>query len=268
MIESIITAAKPARMVEGDYYGEDGLLYCGKCRTPKQARVMVSGHEFKPAALCKCEEERIAAENAEYKRREREDEISHNRDVCFPDRKLREWTFDKDDGSEIIQRAKGYVEKFPELREQGKGILLFGGTGVGKTFAAACIANALLDKGYRVLLTNFQRIAYKISETQHDRQEYLDSLNDFDLLIIDDMESERQTEFMGEIVHSVINARYNAALPLIVTTNATAEEIKNPTDIRKERVYSRLLEMCYPIQVKGVDRRREKLKQEYERSKQ
>lgn len=267
MIESIINAAKPARIDEGDYYGEDGLLYCGKCNTPKQAKIWVSGQEFKPAALCKCEEERIARENAEYKRREREDMIAHNRDVCFPDKKLREWTFDKDEGSEIIQRAKGYVEKFPEMREQGKGILLFGTVGTGKTFAAACIANALIDRGYKVLTTNFSRIANKLQD-QRDRQEYLDSLNDFDLLILDDLEAERQTDYMSEIVHSVINSRYNAALPLIVTTNATAEEIKNPTEIRKERVYSRILEMCYPIQVKGTDRRREKLKQEYERSKQ
>ena len=69
---------------------------------------------------------------------------------------------------------------------------------------------------------------------------------------------------MDEIVQSIIDSRYRSGKPLIVTTNLTAQELKNPLDIRKQRVYSRLFEMCIPIEVKGKDRRKEKLKSSYD----
>jgi DNA replication protein DnaC len=68
---------------------------------------------------------------------------------------------------------------------------------------------------------------------------------------------------MQEIVFNVIDSRYRAGLPLIVTSNLTAEEIKNPADISYQRIFSRLLEMCVPIEVKGEDRRRKILKNSF-----
>ena len=95
------------------------------------------------------------------------------------------------------------------------------------------------------------------------KQEYMDSLDKFDLIVIDDLASERDTEYMGEMVQSIIDARYRAGKPLIVTTNLTSAELKRPSDIRKERIYSRLFEMCIPVEVIGKDRRKEKLKRDY-----
>ena len=88
------------------------------------------------------------------------------------------------------------------------------------------------------------------------KQEYIDELNRFSLLVIDDLASERDTEYMNEMVIDIIDARYRSGKPLIVTTNLTAQELNNPKDIRKKRVYSRLLEMCVPLEVKGTDRRK------------
>lgn len=69
---------------------------------------------------------------------------------------------------------------------------------------------------------------------------------------------------MSEIVMNVIDSRYRSKKPIIVTTNLTSEEIKNPTDVSKQRIYSRLLEMCYPVEVKGTDHRKRKLKDDFE----
>ena len=95
------------------------------------------------------------------------------------------------------------------------------------------------------------------------KQEYIDGLNQFDLLVIDDLASERDTEYMGEIVQNIIDSRYRSNLPLIITTNLTSDELKHPSTIRKERIYSRLFEMCVPVEVKGSDRRKEKLINNY-----
>lgn len=250
---------------EGDYE-IDGLLYCVKCHTPKQCRVNIFGVERKPYCLCKCATEKRDAEEAERKRQEFEVKIAKFRKAGFPESKMQSWTFANDDGgnSHVTKIALNYVENFAEMRKRGKGLLLYGEVGVGKSYYAACIVNALIDRGYPCLMTDFPRLEKTISGMYDGKQEYIDGLNRFPLLVIDDLARERDTDYMIEIVQDVVNNRYLAGLPTIITTNLTAEEIKNPVDIRKQRTYSRLLEMCVPVEVIGKDRRRKQLKQDYD----
>lgn len=245
-----------------DYIGEDGLLYCGKCHTKKQTRIFLFGEERTPPCLCKCRQEQREREEAEHKRILFEDKVKRLRQMGFPEREMQEWTFANADGSneKLISAAQRYVDNFKEFRKNGKGLLLFGTVGTGKTFISACIANALIDRGYPVLMTNFARIANTVSGMWEGKQEYYDSLNDYQLLVLDDLAAERKTEYMSEIVFNVIDARYRAGLPLIVTTNLTSEELKHPADISYQRTFSRLLEMCIPVEVEGKDKRLEKLK--------
>lgn len=259
-----IEATSNIRANEGDYI-VDGLLYCHKCNTPKQVRITLFDMVRTPFCLCKCEAERKKAEEEEQKRVEFEKEIKRLRSVGFPDSDLVNCTFDKDDraNEKISNIARKYVENFKELRAKGKGLLFYGTVGTGKTFISSCIANALIDKGYSCLVTNFARLVNTLTGMYDGKQEYIDGLNKFSLLIIDDLASERDTEYMGEIIQTIIDSRYRSGLPLIITTNLSGSELKNPTDIRKQRIYSRLFEMCIPLEVKGKDRRKEKLKEDY-----
>lgn len=256
-------SAQAVRAEEGDYI-VDGLLYCHKCHTPKQTRVEVFGEIRTPYCLCKCQAEKRDAEIAERKRIEAMQRVERLRRMGFPDAEMQSWTFANDDhqNERISKIANAYVDKFDEMKRNGKGLLLFGGVGTGKTFIAACIANALIDKLHPALVTNFARLTNTISGMYDGKQEYIDGLDRFDLLVIDDLASERDTEYMGEIVQNIIDARYRARLPLIVTTNLTSEELKHPAEMRKQRIYSRLFEMCIPLEVSGVDRRKRKLRQE------
>lgn len=256
-------AAENIKAEQGDYYGDDGLLYCGKCNTKKQTRVNILGHERTPMCLCKCAVEKREREEADRKRVEFERRVKEYRRMGFPESDMQEWTFANDDRSneKISTVARNYVENFEKMREDGKGLLLFGKTGTGKSFAAACIANALIDKGYPVLMTNFARIRGTLQGLFDGRQAYLDSFNRFPLLILDDLAAESKSEYMQEIVYEVINNRYLAGLPLIVTANLTADELKHPADITNQRIFSRLYEMCIPLEVKGEDRRRDALKE-------
>lgn len=256
------TAAQNIKAEQGDYI-IDGLLHCGKCNTPKQCRVVILGKERTPYCLCKCEIEKRDREEAERKRIEFEKRVRDLRRMGFPESDMQRWTFENDDmtNEKISTVARNYVENFGKMREDGKGLLLFGKTGTGKSFAAACIANALIDKGYPVLMTNFARIRGTLQGLFDGRQEYLDSFNRFPLLILDDLAAESKSEYMQEIVYEVINNRYLAGLPLIVTTNLTADELKHPADVTNQRTFSRLFEMCIPIEVTGNDRRRDALKE-------
>lgn len=266
LIDGIAQAAAEANAAQdGDYISDDGLLYCGKCKTPKQCKVNIFGSERTVYCLCKCGVEKRDAEKAEQERRERLMKIQRMRQTGFPDGDMQNWTFENDDGKNeyISEIARNYVKNFDEMKKRGKGLLLFGTVGTGKTFISACIANALIDSGHACLVTNFARLVNTISGMFEGKQDYIDSLNRYDLLVIDDLASERDTEYMGEIVQNIIDSRYRAGLPLIITTNLTGDELKRPAEIRKQRIYSRLFEMCVPVEVKGKDRRKQKLRDEY-----
>ena len=250
-------------IIDKNDYEKDGIIHCGRCHAPKQHLVKLSGEMTLVRCICKCEEEQIKAERIAEAEREREMRIKATRKMGFPDPEMVNWTFDKDDGAnERISRiGRKYVENFDKLK---RGLLFYGSVGTGKTFISVCIANELINRGYPVMVTNFARLTNTIQGMFTGRQEFLDGLDYYKLLVIDDLASERDTEYMGEIVQNIIDSRYRARLPLIVTTNLTADELKNPADIRKERIYSRLWEMCIPVEVTGNDRRKEKLKAEFQ----
>ena len=74
------------------------------------------------------------------------------------------------------------------MKDRSSGLLLWGDVGTGKTFFAGCIANALLDKGIPVLMTNFARILNTLAGMHsEDRNLFIDSMNRYSLLIIDDL---------------------------------------------------------------------------------
>lgn len=246
---------------QGDFLGEDGLLHCHKCNTPKQCRVEILGIVRTPMCLCKCQVEQREREEAERKRIAFEKRVKEMRRAAFAEAEMQSWNFESDDGesSQIIGIAKRYVENFDKMLKDGKGLLMFGTVGNGKTFAAACIANALIDKGYPCKMATFSDIAKDIFDGKLNPHD----LNRFALLVLDDLMAERKTEYMQEIVFNVIDSRYNANLPTIITSNLTAESIKNPADLAYQRIFSRLLEMCVPIEVKGEDRRRKMLKNSF-----
>ena len=157
---------------------------------------------------------------------------------------------------------KRYCANFAQFKEDGKGLILYGGVETGKTFIACCVANELIEKGYNVLATNFSRIVNTVWNEQ-DKQAYFDKLNTFDLLVIDDLGAERNSDYMQEIVFNVIDSRDRAGLPVIITTNLTLDEMKAPADLTRQRIYSRVLKMCFPVEVSGIQRRREIVKRDY-----
>lgn len=244
---------------DGDYEGENGLLYCGKCNSPKQCEIRLSGRVLRPYCLCECEAKAVKLQQDSEKAENLKEEIERTRKSGFPDPELMQWTFAIDDranekASDISLR---YCTHFLSMKEKGKGILFLGNCGTGKTFLAACIANELINQGFSVLMTNFSRLVNIIFGLKEGKQNYIDSLNSYDLLIIDDLGVERQSEYVAEIVQNIVDSRYRAGLPLIITTNLTPKDFSaESSDIAKSRLYSRISEMCLPVVVSGVDRRK------------
>lgn len=247
-------------LAEDEYLNAaDGLIYCSKCHTPRQHRVELRGRVFLPTVPCRCQQEQYEKEEAERKRQEFLAEVSRMRSVGLQDKSLYDYTFENNMGYNAAEmfKAQVYVDHWEEMEDKAKGLLLWGDVGTGKTFIAACIANALLNKGIPVFMTNVSRIINTLTGMySNDKNRYIDSFNNYSLLIIDDLGIERNSAFALEQVFNVIDSRYCSKKPFIVTTNLTLEELKHPTDLAKERIYSRVLERCIPLKISNQNIRK------------
>ena len=93
------------------------------------------------------------------------------------------------------------------------------------------------------------------------KNKYVEKLNKYRLLIIDDFGMERDTPFATEHIFNVIDSRYRANKPIILTTNLSAKQLTSPNNLKEQRIYSRLLEMATPILFTGENRRISKMKE-------
>ena len=183
----------------------------------------------------------------------------------FSDPSMLDWAFENDNGrNPQMHHARRYVEQWQTMRTENLGLLLWGGVGTGKRFLARCIANALMEQEVPVRMTNFARILNELNNSFSGRNDIVDRLCCYPLLIIDDFGMERGTEYALEQIYNIVDSRYRAGLPVIYTTNLTLEELKNPADMRYARIYDRVLEKCFPVEFRGVSRRKHGARQGFD----
>ena len=256
--DSIIKRMTVTRLEPGDYTGEDGLLYCGKCRTPKQFRMEAPPLEGRLLPHpCRCEQERLDREAAEQEARRHRQAVADLKSKGFTDLAMRTWTFANDNGKcPQMKHARFYVEHWDTMQEENIGYLLWGGVGTGKSYFAGCIANALMEQEVAVRMTNFALILNDLTASFEGRNDYIARLCRAPLLILDDFGMERGTEYGLEQVYNVIDSRYRSRRPLIVTTNLSLQDLQHPQDTAHARIYDRLLEMCAPIRFSGENFRK------------
>lgn len=243
---------QPGTLQADEYRNEtDGLIYCGKCHTPRQHKVEFQGKVMLPRVRCHCQQEEYDKQEAERKHQEFLMQVSRLKANGLQDKALQDYNFSNDKGyNPEIQKAHEYVTHWEEMKKQSLGLLLWGDVGTGKSFFAGCIANALLEKGIPVLMTNFSKILNTLTGMySDDRNQFIDSFNQYSLLIIDDLGIERNSEFALEQVFHVIDSRYRSKKPMIVTTNLTLEELKHPKDLAHARIYDRIFERCVPLKI-------------------
>lgn len=259
IFEAVLALAMhPAEENEGDYR-VDGILYCGKCKTPKEMRI--PGF-FNPSEtrlvtkVCKCKEAELEAEARERKRQERLIRINETMNALSQLGAIEDptATFDNSDGANASNEKtmRKYAERFEEALKENVGMLLSGKKGSGKTFYAQCIANELMSRGYMVMYTSIRALA---DSPKDEKNFVLDCVKKCDLLILDDFGAERGTDYMVQETYKVINARYEAKRPMIITTNIGLDDMGAETDQRYSRIFQRILEMCKPIVITGGGRR-------------
>ena len=266
----LASIADSAGSLPDDYIGSDGLLYCGQCNTRKEREIIwFDGKPKKVPVMCKCraEEERLKKEQMQKEEEMRSIQrakVSSMMDdtfrtACFSNYQIR-------NGNERhLKVAKKYCIEFSKMYERNQGLLFWGTVGTGKSYTAACIANYLLEANTSVVMTSFVRILQEMQGFDREREEtFTNKLNSVKLLIIDDLGAERSTDYALEKVYGIIDNRYRAKKPLILTTNLTLRQMQEATDIRYARIYDRIFEMCYPMEFSGVSWRKREAAQRYE----
>lgn len=249
-----------------DYYDSEGFLVCGKCHTRRQVEVNMPDLKAVPfdpkkkvrvkmPVSCRCRAERRYQEEQMLQQDKDMRAMETLKRQSLMDERLRDVSFDSfrktNDNAYNLKLCLRYANHFDEMLAKNQGLLFYGGVGTGKTFAAACIANHLLSQRVPVIMTSFVKLLESMQGFSEDDSALIARLNRAKLLVIDDLGAERSTDYALEKVYDIVDSRYRAKLPIILTTNLSMTELKESTDIRYTRIYDRIFEMCYPMQFKG-----------------
>ncbi|MBE6075917.1 MAG: ATP-binding protein [Clostridium lundense] len=242
---------------------------CSVCGEPIQKITYIPGlnRYIKGPVMCKCKRDVLIAKEKEEINKEKQLRLKRIIKNSLMDEKFRNsrfetWDFTK--GTDKMYKiGNKYAERFGDMKEKSIGLLLYGEPGNGKTHTAACIANFLIEKMLPVICVNADSLLNRIKETYNKwgkevEEDVLRGLANADLLIIDDLGTEQDTDWARTKIYNILDSRYRNGLPLIITTNLSLRELENRYE---KRTYDRVLEMCTPVFNDGKSIRVEKAKE-------
>ncbi len=235
---------------------------CKVCGEPIGIAVkMVFGTRIYPRA-CRCKREIHEKQQLEDKNKQKQIRLGQIIYNSMMNEKFGTWSLENWDhqlGNENLYKiAEEYILKFSKMKTDNKGMLIYGEPGNGKTYFSACIANGLLNKLIPVICVGAAVLTERINKSKRNWGEegiftVLNSLENADLLIIDDLGTEEDNKWTRAMIYQIIEKRNAVNLPIIITTNISIDELKERYDYR---TYSRLTFMCSFIRNTGNDIRR------------
>ena len=246
------------------YRDESGLLRCRVCGQPLEAFIKALDKVMPTSCDCDkhAEEVRLQAE-----RRERAERKA--KDSPLYDSSYDSYTFEQDGApdSPASRQCRAYVEHWAEMEAENFGLLFSGPLGTGKSYYAAAIVNALRDRGVSALIVTTSRLI-NVVRSGRDPQGIIDELNKFQLVALDDLGAERDTDYAVEQLENFVNGRSLKGKPLIVTTNLLRKDMDSPTNMAYARIFDRVKVMCCrPIILTGPSRRTDQARERSEKCK-
>lgn len=166
-----------------------------------------------------------------------------------------------EDNKSAYRRAKKYAEIFEDYRKTGIGIFFTGNIGTGKTHLAASITNYLIRKQIPVIFGTFISLLGKLKQTYNSNQEeeskIISLYSKVDLLIIDDLGKEKPSFWVLEKLYEIINNRYEAMRPMVITSNFSIKDLEfrfsSIDEWISRAICSRISENCSGVVMNGED---------------
>lgn len=260
MVSYINIVAMKSEIEKGNVYtDEEGKAYCKKCNSLLTHPAGLNGLSI--FGVCnKCND---VGEQAKEQEEQRRKKIAKAKNNCGFSQRAMNQTFSNDDNSnaELSNKLQNnYIKNFATYKRKGTGVLLYGGTGTGKTFLANAVLHKLIENGYKAKAIKIMRHFNGFITAKY-KQEYIDELLNYDIVFIDDLGAERNSDSMIEFVYNIIDTLYEAEIPIICTTNFSLKVFQEAdTSTNCGRIYSRILGSCIPLEVNKKNKRNDDLK--------
>lgn len=166
---------------------------------------------------------------------------------------------DLKDNKGLLWICQKYCDNWFEMKNKWWWLYLWWNVGAWKTHAATAICNELIERYFvKVMFVNIGEIASRVKNTFDNKSNKEDSqlfeeIKNVELLVIDDIGVEKQSDWLAEQMFLIINHRYEKRMPVIITSNQSLEDLSK---MHRPQICSRMQEMCKIIQFKWDDRRK------------
>lgn len=242
--------------------GDYNCPYCGRFVPKKEFTLFGRKHIVQP--VCECEGEAYLRERKRLEDEYKKDLIKQMFDITKLGHRFSESTFETfevRDGTETAYKiARKYSERFDDYPSS---LMLWGNPGSGKSHLAAAVANELMKRGKTVIFQSVPELLSRIRATYNDdaketEAEVITALTQCDLLILDDLGSEKISEWVLDTLFRIVDGRYRSKKHTMVTTNLDPAELPQAMSVR---IADRLIEMATPVRVSASSYRLEKAKE-------
>ncbi len=244
----------PIKLMEDEYFGEDGKVYCKNCNT---SRVAVYDARF-IRCKCQCQMEKIEKAYEEERQAKIKEHLEKLKEQSLLGERYKNFTFDSvviinEEHENVINRLKKYCEGFKEHNE-GLGIYLFGSNGSGKTLLTACMLDKLNSQFIECMFTNIHKIKEELLSSDPKKQKaFLNRVYTVPVLFLDDFATEivkknGEDNWLQDVIYDVINTRYNNMLPIIYTSNCSLKQCLEERGVMQKTI-DRIFESTVQIKL-------------------
>ncbi len=187
----------------GDPFQDRAVIECPKCREARELKRKLGGVDgiAKRFTLCNFDNYRTECQEQEF-------------------------------AKEVVQM---YADGFDEHFESGRSMLLQGNVGTGKTHLACAVANQIAGKGYTSIFRSVSNLIRSVRETwggAGSESAVIEVYRNVDLLIIDEVGVQNNTENERNILFDILNSRYEEMKPTILITNLDIERFTKAVGLR------------------------------------